>query len=189
MIKNVYQSEADTGKLFAFLIPLYFLFVCTDLYTTWLASPDFKYESNYLIKYFKPGWGEVILFASLWTIILSIMFVVFSKRIVFILSSHKDINIEKNELIKKILPGFLITGIFFSHLFTSVFVTINNLLNYIYLYKKDSLFTNAAIMYVKLQTLFYPYYYIFTQILLIISGFMFAGVRIRKICKRLQQVD
>jgi len=127
----------------------------------------------------------VILFALLWTVILSILFVVFSKRIILILKNQESHNIEKGRLIKKILPGYLITGIFFSHLFISIFVTINNLLNYIYLYKKDSLLINVATQYVKLQTFFYPDYFLYTQILMIISGFIFAGARIKRISEKL----
>ena len=45
----------------AFFLILFPVIVCFDLLTTYMASPDLKYEANPIIRYFQWGWRGLII--------------------------------------------------------------------------------------------------------------------------------
>ncbi|MBN2769759.1 MAG: hypothetical protein JXR90_03585, partial [Spirochaetes bacterium] len=114
------KAGANTAP--AFVILLYFLFVALDLFTTYLASPDLKFEGNILINYFNLNWDQIILLAAFFTILLASLFTLASKY------AHKffrgsSINNKFSYAViirnKKILLSYFAFSCFYSHLFSS----------------------------------------------------------------------
>ena len=60
-------------------IILYILFTVTDLYTTYLSTPNLKSESNPVYQYFKWGWSGHLLYISA-MVLMTITFAVISNN-------------------------------------------------------------------------------------------------------------
>lgn len=154
---------------------IYNILVALDLYTTWLATPDLKYESNIIIRLFKPGWFWIITLAAFFTLLVSILFVIISNKLEYLIRNREKLKINKDVSLRalifnrEILPVFLITAIFYSHLFISAVVVVINYLNYIFLFRPESPLYEPGVVIVKLQTFFYPHLPIIYQTLIILS--------------------
>jgi hypothetical protein len=132
------------------LLACYAILVGLDLLTTFLCSPDLKYEANPIIRYF----------ALNWTSILISNFVIIAVLIITAkISDHYIIKIYyhcglKQGLLKKIL--FIVTNLFillfYCQLITELFTLINNYLNYIYLSSKHNhILYHISVNYADLQ--------------------------------------
>jgi hypothetical protein len=158
----------------AFLIFLYFLFICFDILTTYVSSPDLKYEANWIIRLFNLGWTFLIL----------IDFFIYSLVIIslFIIKNYlnNDYCISINSGLKtiffeiltnwRLLLSIIGLGIFYSHIINLGLTIINNCLSYNYLSGKDNWVSNTSILYLKNQNLFL----ILIQIISIIIGYTVA---------------
>ena len=71
-MKNIFKLKADAISASAFSIFIYFLFVASDIYTTYLATPDLKYEGNLPIRHFNLDWPQIILKDSITVIFVSV---------------------------------------------------------------------------------------------------------------------
>lgn len=168
------RKEAGVFKAPASLIIFYFFFVLLDLYTTWITTPDLKYESNWIINYFKLNWLLIILLALLFALGIGILFVVSSWKLNQILSDENFIlqykfnSYLQSLLLKKIFLSILVIIVFYSHFFISIVASITNFLNYIYLNHSESFLYKFALVLVHLQTFFSPYFHLYLNILIVV---------------------
>lgn len=75
-------QQKGAGNIFPALI--YFLIIAsvtTDLLTTYLSTPDLKYESNVIVKVFHFGWRELLLF-NLYIVILFLLLFYYANRLI-----------------------------------------------------------------------------------------------------------
>jgi hypothetical protein len=169
----------------ALIIALYILFVVLDLYTTYMASPDLKKEGNIIIQYFKLNWNQIFISVAVITIILISSFIIATNFI----NNYFRVNIIKvntllTEIIflnKKMLISFFILGIFYSHLFCSIFLTINNYLSYIYLFDVKSSLREISILYLTIETKYNPYFFYYAYSFFILLAFLFVWDKIKRI--------
>ena len=70
---NYLKAGAKTAP--AFSIVLYYLFFVLDLYTTYQATPDFRYEGNWFVRILSLNWIEFIIFYSVIVIFVTILVV------------------------------------------------------------------------------------------------------------------
>lgn len=183
-VKNIIRLKAGVNFTPALIILFYYILVGLDIYTTYLATPNLNYEVNFVIRFFDLNWNQIIILAFIGTTLLSYFFVVSSN---FLTSYYQKSRIFNNSFFpeafqeKRILLGILLIGFFYSHFFTSIFVIINNYLNYLYLYKIDNYLKDIATSYVKLESMFFPVYYIYTRIITVSLGFLFTIYRLKNI--------
>lgn len=182
-VKNNITLRVGANFAPIFLIPIYYLLVGLDIYTTYLATPNLKYEANLIIRFFCMTWAQIIIFAFIGTTFLSTFFIVsrsfivsFYQKSTFNNSIWQDVFREKGGFL-----GIFFIGCFYSHFFTSIFVIFNNYLNYLYLYRIDNFLKEFAFSYVKLESAFYPFYYLYTRLITVTIGFLFTFYKIKKI--------
>ena len=143
---------------FSLLIILYIIGVGLDTYTTYLASPDLKFEDNFIVSQLNLKWTALILMGSIITIV-NISIFLYAK------------NYFKGISINNIKSSIILFGIFgfYYHLIYSYLITINNYLSYIYLYSKNSILYNISNTFISNRTyVFYIYLKIFIAILSLI---------------------
>ncbi|MFN6089317.1 MAG: hypothetical protein ACK47E_11280 [Cyclobacteriaceae bacterium] len=109
-------------KLFYRLSIWLVFFISTDLLSTYLVTPDLKYEFNVWVRWFHLGWPGTILLASL-------------QGALFVLGFFLSVRFIKGKLPKwgTIWGAKLGIGLFIFHFAGSVLATINNLIGYFYL--------------------------------------------------------
>lgn len=140
-----------------FIIFLYIISVFLDIYTTYLASPLLKYESNYLIVQLNLGWIEIISLSTIGVTTLSTMFI------------YGRTYISQNNSFSSqyILSTIGIIG-FTYHFVYSMFVFVNNYLSGIYLHKtKHILFTLSENYIIFKSPINYFYDYVHISVLII----------------------
>jgi hypothetical protein len=190
-MKVIQNRSNKAGAFFApaILVLIYFLFVSSDIFTTYLVTPNLKFESNLIIKMFKLSWVEIIIFAFIFTTVNSILFLTSQSIFYKFLTTNKFNKGEKffSKKNRKICIFYFFQSCFYSHLFISVFVSINNFINYIFLYKENSFLYKFSFSFVKIESFFHPHFYIYTQVLLIIIGLVFTAVRVKNIVSRFGQ--
>lgn len=187
MIELKKYIKAGAKLVPAFLILLYLLFFILDSVTTYLATPDLKYEGNWIVVKFNLGWrGIIIKDILIFTLVTSSLIVSmniligYSKSNLF--NSYKDL-IKSTVLNVKLLFSLIVLGIFYSHLINLFHIVINNYLGYFYLHKTEGCLKNFATYYIKNQ----KYFLFYIQYLLIIPGYLFAIYKMRQINKRIYQ--
>jgi hypothetical protein len=192
-MKNFFNLKADAISASAFSIFIYILFVASDIYTTYLATPDLKYEGNWVIRHFNLGWHQIILKDSITVIIVSIG-LVFALHYLDSYYRQKE-RISGRRLLSKILKtkkytgSFIVMSFFYFHLTFSVFLAVNNYLHYIFLYGTDSPLYKLASMYINHIIIKYPYIFFWYRGFFIIAGILFTLYRIRCIRDRYQKVS
>jgi NADH:ubiquinone oxidoreductase subunit 6 (subunit J) len=161
----------------AYLIIFYLLFITTDIITTYMASPDLKYEFNRVVRYFNLNFTGIIILAIInatWIIIC-----LFTGR-GYVESYSDEQNEEGKSLLYKLihnwrlLLAFIVITIFYAHLFNSFYVTINNYLSHIYLNRPDSTLKETADKYILFTNYFEPFYVRLTQMVTTILGAIFT---------------
>lgn len=163
-----------------FSILLYFIFVGLDVGTSYLASPDLKFEANFIISYFRLSWIQIIVVSFLFVFIIS-SGVIFSFNYLYNNSfSNKKI---------KIIASILIICIFYFHLYYSVFVSINNYFQYVWIFKIENSFSNISKWYVDNLIKNNPKTYIFLSGIFIVIAFCYTVYKIKIIRKQYKIVD
>lgn len=170
LISNLKAGEKLSPALIIFI---YFLFVLLDLFTTYLATPDLKYEGNPIVRYFHLNWIQFISYYLFIAIITSIGFLIgiswinkfYSGSITCGRSLLYDIMHNK-----KILFSFILFGTFYSHFINIAHIIVNNYLSIIYLHKPNNVLKNLAFQYISLQPFFLNYF----KIVPVIIGYLFA---------------
>lgn len=176
-VKDYKISKAGVKFSPAFLIFFYYLIVGLDIYTTYLATPDLNYEANIVIRFFSLNWSQIIILALIGTTFLSLFYFFSFSYLINHYQKSKLINVKKT----RIFLGVFFIGCFYSHFFTSIFVVINNYLNYLYLYRPNSALQNLATSYVKLESTFFPLYYLYTRFVTVALGFLFTLIIIKRL--------
>lgn len=146
------------------LILVYLLFVGTDLFTTYLASPDLKYEGNWIIRYLHLGWTEILILVpvnSLFEIV--ILFLGLSYTHSYYQKNRTDSGpgffrrIFKN---KKLVFSLIAVGYFYNHLFFSIYITFSNYLSHLYINRIENIFSGISDYYISIEImcgkLFFP---------------------------------
>ncbi len=146
------------------LILVYLLFVSLDMYTTYLASPDLKYEGNWIVRYFHLGWTEILIlvpFNSLMEIVLLYLGLNYTHS--YYQKNRTDSGpgffrrIFKN---KRLVISLFVVGYFYNHLFFSIYITISNYLSHLYINKIESVFSGISDYYISIEImwgkLFFP---------------------------------
>jgi len=149
------------GLVPIWLIILYIIGVILDAFTTYLATPDLKYEDNFLVKDLKLSWFGLITIGIITVILISIYFMSSIKYL-------KSPYIKKNNLIKCGL-SYLIIIVFFYHFLYSYFISINNSLSYFYLRKIPGVFFNISEYYISLIKCIPKYYYLLKIYIALVS--------------------
>ena len=111
-------------------ILLYILFTITDTYTTYLATPDLKYEANPLYLYFKWGWSTQLIYIS-FMVLMTVLFAIWSNGYVINYFKRHKGNSRKYRFL--FIVSFLLLTYCYNNLFSTFECTINNYLNYRYL--------------------------------------------------------
>ena len=110
-------------------IVLFVIFVGTDTYTTYLATPDLKFESNPVYQFFQWGWiAHLVYILSM--VIITILFVIISNKYIFRYLKNKKHNIPTNKFLFVIF--FLLVVYCYHNLIATFECSINNYLGYIY---------------------------------------------------------
>ena len=173
------KSDLSNGTSFR-VVPislLYFypLLVTADLVLTYLSTPDLHYESNVIIKYFDLSWLQIVV--GVITLVISIILLTIKADIV--LSKTYDQNKNRTNIHKLI---FLIIIVFFyAHLFSSMFVVVNNYLSYIYLHgRSDFALKEMSVNYVHFYQQNNSWYHVCVYAILSLVGFLVSIFRVRK---------
>jgi hypothetical protein len=178
------QMKAGAKVAPAFSIILYCLFVASDIYTTYLASPDLKYEGNWVIRYFSLSWSQIIIKDSL-TVLFFICGLLLS--INYILSYYKEnINRENYFILevfqkKKLFLSIIVITFFYSHLLYSAFLTINNYLHFVYISDMESPVTKISVWYINKIMMVYPNIFIWYRGFFIIVALSFTIFKVRQL--------
>ena len=135
----------------SFCIVLFVIFVGTDTYTTYLATPDLKLESNPVYQYFKWGWvGHLLYILSV--VIITILLVLISNKYILQYLKNKKHNIPTNKFLFVIF--FLLVVYCYHNLIATFECSINNYLVYRYLHlatdsEPQKIIEKIALGYVK----------------------------------------
>jgi hypothetical protein len=152
MKKFFNNLKAGTKNVPALLIPIYYIIIFLDLLTTYLASPNLLLEENWIIRYFKLTWGEIVLLSSVSVIVLT--FCLFFSFFYINYYYKEKSDFKKQFLLeivsnKKLFISFIVLTCFYSHFSYSVFVVINNYLSYLYLLNTDNSLSKLAHSYIS----------------------------------------
>lgn len=141
----------------------YVLLVILDIITTYIASPDLKYEGNLFVRYFHLGWKQIIFFYSLQTVFALILFSLSRNYILtyYMINNGGD---QKSFLYEashkmKLLLGFFFYGWFIKQFFYTIFVVINNYLGYIYIFKVENFITAFSTWFRNIEISTYPFFF------------------------------
>lgn len=128
-------------------IILYILFTVTDLYTTYLSTPNLKSESNPVYQCFKWGWSGHLLYISA-MVLMTITFAVISNNYIHKYFINKNKNIPVNGILFVISLFLLIYC--FHNLIATFECSINNYLGYRYTYViSESKIQKLSVSYVR----------------------------------------
>lgn len=163
----------------ALIILFYLLFVTLDLVTTYITSPDLKYEGNKIIRYFNLSWKQIIIIVSIVTIVLIYSFIMSIKTIMCQARSYAIGNSTSSVkgLFRntKVAMSFLLIGFFFTHFYCSIFVSINNYLSYIFLFDIENSFTRISFWYITVVKNLYPHFYFYNYTFLLVTAFLYSA--------------
>jgi len=190
---NVFNHiKADARIAPVFSIISYYLFVAFDIYTTYLASPDLRYEGNWFIRYFNLSWSQIIIKDSFIVLIISTgLFIALD----YIHKYYREnIRYSHSFIVEifcktKILMCFIIVCCFYSHLFYSIFVTLNNYLSYIYLDKINSFLSRMSTFYVNKIIMSFPHIFTWYNIFFISVAFVFTILKFKRIENKYRSIS
>lgn len=172
------------------LLFFYFLLYTLDILTTFLATPDLKYEGNILIRYFQLNWTQILFGYTIHAIIVIILFS-FSLNYIhsyYRINDQKDQKTFFYEIFHrwKLLLSFIMFVYFFTQLFYTFYIVINNYLSYIFIFKIENSFTGISNWYLNIQALTDPYFFPVSRTIFIILTILFTIFHGNRIKKRYQ---
>lgn len=176
----------------AFIIIVYYIFVSLDLYTTFIASPDLRYEGNWFIRYFNLNWSQIIIKDSLIVILITLGLLIAMNYInIYYQKKLKYDHFFIVEVLykRKLLISFIILCCFYAHLFYSVFVTFSNYLSYIYLHKTNNLLSNISTYYIDRVIMNYSYIFTWYQMFFITAAFIFTTFKVKSIRNKYRTIS
>jgi hypothetical protein len=167
-----------------YLIVFYPLLIGSDIFTTYLASPDLKLEANLIIMYFHLNYTHMIILSYTYACFGIISLFISRGYIDHFLREHQQ---NSSSVIyqvfhnKKMFFSYLLLGGFYFHFFCSVYCTINNYLSYIYIFDHDNPLINISRSYIESMHIGVKNYYIYSQVLICIIGYTFTVFKIKRI--------
>ena len=166
---------------------LYFFFFLLDLITTYFTSPDLKYEGNIFVWYFHINWIQILIFSTLYSILVNIFFLLslYNIHSYFKLQDGKSFLYDLIHK-KKLMLSFTMFVFFFIQFFYTFFIVFNNYLHYIYIFGIDNLFTRISDWYISI-IIAHPHFFLIAKGIFLIISILFTfyqGIRIRKIYKK-----
>lgn len=186
------QIKAGAKLAPAFFIMLYYLFILLDIYTTYLATPDLRYEGNWMVRSFNMGWSQILIKDFLIVTFMTItLLLALNYTHGFFQSNIRSntgvlIIVFKN---KKLLISLIILGTFYSHFIYTVFVTVNNYLAYVYLYQTDTIINSISTFYVNKTMIEHPLFHLYAQLLAPIPGYIVATYKVKKIRNKYRAIS
>jgi len=182
---SIVKNKAGVKTTPAF-ITSYLIFISLDLFTTWLASPNLYLEGNKLVRSFDLSWPVIIIGTYTFGISISILFAYASNNLLkdCFNSSIRKIALKDLIFTKKYVIPFLIFTIFFSHLFISIFLTINNIFSYIYIQNIENHLTPLSIKYLKFKSLFNPNFYFYSYTLFCCFAIIISYIKVKNTITR-----
>jgi hypothetical protein len=184
--------KAGVKETPVFILFFYYLFVTLDVFTTYIASPDLMYESNWVIRFFKLDFTQIIIASSIGVLLITFgLLISLCYFHEFYKSGKHDNNYFLSEIFqsRKLIICLLIMSSFYVHLFYSVFVSASNYLQYLILFKIENKLSLVASWYINKVLMRYQYYFFWVQVFFIIAGILFTIYRIRCIRDRYQKVS
>jgi len=176
--------KAGAKEAPAYLIVLYLIFFVLDSYTTYLASPDLKYEGNWIVRKYNLGWEgiiikDLIIFTTVTTsVIVTLNFLPGYLR-VHDFSSYKKLIFHFFRDIKLFL-SLIVLGIFYSHLINLAHIIVNNYLGHIYFHWPKGWVKDISEYYILRQ----KYFLFYIQYCLVVPGYIIAIMKIKSIWKK-----
>lgn len=156
-------------------IPLLFIsptLIAIDIYLTWLASPDLKYEANILINILNLGWLEIIVLSATYALVIIVL---------ALKANNYFYQRSKHSKGFQFYANLFYVMVFYSQVFSSVFCILNNLLGYVYLFNTSyDVLNQLAISYVSFYQKIISWYLIAAYTCLIVIGIIVSIIRIRK---------
>ncbi len=168
----------------AYTLFFYYLFVSLDVFTTYITSPDLMYESNWVIRYFRLDYIQIVLASSIGVLLMTLGLIVslyyFHE---FYSSDQHDNNYLLSQIFKsrKLIICLLIISSFYAHLFYSVFVSASNYLQYVNLFKIKNKFSLVASWYYNKILVGSHCYFFWVKAFFIIAGISFTIYSIKRI--------
>jgi len=151
------------------LILVYLFLVSMDLYTTYLASPDLKYEWNWIVRYFNMGWTQILILVPVNSLIEIVLLYLglsythsYYQKNKTVSDSGLLLRIFKN---RKLVISLFVVGYFYNHLFYSIFLIINNYLSHLYINKIGNIFSVLSDSYISLEVQCGKYFFPMTHII------------------------
>jgi hypothetical protein len=180
--------KSGAGIVPPYLIFIYFLFYASDLGITYLASPDLKYEGNIYVRFFHLNWSQILVFFTLHALLVNVFFLA-GLNFIHTYYKQNDRKERHNFLSevfhkKKLLLSFFIFGYFSKQLFYSIYITVNNYLSYIYIFKIENVFTKISTWYINIEILVYPYFFPVLEGLFITIAIIYTFFKGKQIEKR-----
>ena len=191
------QFKAGAKKAPPFLIILYIIFVGLDIYTTYLASPhfkgpDLKHEGNIVTQYFQMTWNQVITVSAFGVLLMTIFL---SLGLEHIDTHYREIKRKCIQIVNfklyylKLLISVTILILFYSHFIYSIFVTINNYLGYIHVFKIENSFTKISTWYINTVTINQPYFHLYCQFTSFIAAIVVTEFKVKRISKKYEMLQ
>lgn len=151
------------------LIIIYLILVGLDLLTTYIGTPDFKYEGNLIIRYLDLSWTLLITAAFGGSIILLFLF----------LTTLGYLTVKKRSCKKTSFNTIPIIA-FYYHLFYSAFAVPNNILSSIYIHRSTH-FEWLSTYYIQIVYLLHPIFYPLIMLIFFCVSLAYSIVKIKKI--------
>jgi len=176
------KIKAGAREAPAFYIIIYWFSRFLDNYTTYLASPDLKYEGDWFIRYFNLGWSEIII-KDLIILVFVTSGVLYAVLVItrYFISLNGNLFIHDFITKRKLIFSLIILCTFYTHMFYSLFLSVSNILQYFFLYRTGGFLYSLGVLYVdevimKYKNIFY-YYFVF----FIVFGSVYAIFYIRSL--------
>lgn len=160
------------------LIVIYFLLVLLDIYTTLLTDENLTYEGNIITLFFVDNKIEFIIY------VLSIAFASISLVIIAdkLIQKRNSGTIPDSKKPIRNHFSFLIFVLFYTHIFSLLWVIPNNTLHFIYTKNYvNCLLFDLSKTYVGLCSDSFPFYQITIQVLALVISFVFVNYKSNKI--------
>lgn len=192
-MKIIKHLKAGATVAPALLILVYFIFVGLDIFTTYLGSPDLKFEGNWVVKNFGLNWIQIIIFGTSHALLAAILFLLsINYTHIFF---RKSIDPNRRRFVSLLIHNRLLflslfaVGYFYNNLFYSVFITFNNYLSHLYINNIENMFSNISDSYVNLEIMVGKFFFPITYILSISAATIYTIYMTRKIEKKYLKVS
>jgi hypothetical protein len=189
-MRNLIKYFKTGSKLVPlYMVVLYLIFIGTDIFTTYIVTPDLKMETNWIIRYFHLNYTHMILLSYTYSCFGITSLFVSRGYLDHFLKENKQLSFSFRNLIfykGKLFFSYVLLGAFYFHFFCSIYSTINNYLGYVYLFDCENPLINIAISYIESMHLGVPYYYIYSQSTVAIIGFIYTALKINRLASEVQ---